>query len=82
MCLFTVRSLRDRLLLNLFEDATITNVGLYFLEVDQAEAIALKRPFVQVDSVPRGAFIGARPTPRREVKNGNCKQSIGNERRY
>ena len=66
--LFTVRSLRDRLLLNLFEDATITNVGLYFLEVDQAEAIALKRPFVQVANVPRGAFIGARPTPRREVK--------------
>ncbi len=66
--LFTVRSLRDRLLLNLFEDATITNTGLYFVEVDQAEAIALKRPFVQVDSVPRGAFIGAIPTPRREVK--------------
>lgn len=66
--IFTVRSLRDRLLLNLFEDATLKSLKLDFVEIDQAEAIALKRPFVQVDQVPRGAFIGAGPTPRREIK--------------
>ncbi|MCF6321971.1 MAG: TAXI family TRAP transporter solute-binding subunit [Rhizobiaceae bacterium] len=66
--IFTVRSLRDRLLLNLFEDAALKKLELNFVEIDQAEAIALKRPFIQVDKIPRGAFIGAAPTPRREIR--------------
>ncbi|MEM9331546.1 MAG: TAXI family TRAP transporter solute-binding subunit [Pseudomonadota bacterium] len=62
--LFTVRSLRDRLLLNLFEDAELKQLKLRFVALDQAEAIAIKRPFLQVGEVPKGAFVGKEPTPR------------------
>ncbi len=65
--IFTVRSLRDRLLLNLFEDATLKSMRLNFIGLDQAEAIALKRPFIQVSTIPVGAFIGAMPTPRAKI---------------
>ena len=61
---FTVRSLRDRLLLNLFEDAELKNLGLRFVALDQAESIAIKRPFLNVGKVPKGAFLGKAPTPR------------------
>lgn len=60
---FTVRSLRDRLLLNLFADAELKGLPLRFVSVEQAEAIALKRPFLGVGTVPMGAFIGREPTP-------------------
>lgn len=62
--IFTVRSLRDRVLLNLFEDAVLKNLQLRFVPIDQAEAIAIKRPFLQVGSIPVGTFIGKAPTPR------------------
>ncbi|MBO6813637.1 MAG: TAXI family TRAP transporter solute-binding subunit [Rhizobiaceae bacterium] len=61
--LFTVRSLRDRLLINLFEDAELKGIGLDFLSIDQAPAMALKRPFLRVGEVPLGAFAGSSPTP-------------------
>lgn len=62
--LFTVRSLRDRLLLNLFEDAELKSLKLRYIPLDQAEAIAIKRPFLQVGEIPKGAFLGKGPTPR------------------
>lgn len=61
--IFTVRSLRDRLLLNLFEDAELKGEALRFLPINQAEAIAIKRPFLGVGVVPTGAFLGKGPTP-------------------
>ena len=61
---FTVRSLRDRVLLNLFEDAALKNESLRFIQIDQAEAIAIKRPFLKAGIVPKGAFLGQGPTPR------------------
>ncbi len=61
---FTVRSLRDRVLLNLFEDAALKKQQLRFLQIDQAEAIAIKRPFLKTGRVPKGAFLGQGPTPR------------------
>jgi uncharacterized protein len=66
--LFTVRSLRDRLLLNLFEDATLKGVGIRFLEIDQAEAIAVKRPFLSPGRVPKGTYVGNQPTPDRDKR--------------
>lgn len=60
---FTVRSLRDRVLLNMFEDAELKNISLRYIALDQAEAISIKRPFLQVGQVPRGAFLGKGPTP-------------------
>ncbi len=61
--IFTVRSLRDRLLLNLFEDAELKNLNLRFVSIDQAEAISIKRPFLDTGIVPKGAFLGKQPTP-------------------
>lgn len=61
--IFTVRSLRDRLLLNLFEDAELKSEDLRFVPINQAEAIAIKRPFLDVGKVPKGAFLGNVPTP-------------------
>ncbi len=60
---FTVRSLRDRLLLNLFEDAELKKLAIRFVPINQAEAIALKRPFLRAGNVPVGAFVGKDPTP-------------------
>jgi uncharacterized protein len=64
--LFTVRSLRDRMLLDLFEDAKLKNIGVRFLEIDQSEAIAVKRPFLAAGRVPKGTFGGDQPTPDRD----------------
>jgi len=61
--IFTVRSLRDRLLLNLFADAELKSLPLRFVHLDQAEAIALKRPFLSVGTIPKGAFVGQSPVP-------------------
>lgn len=61
--IFTVRSLRDRLLLNLFADAELKSLPLRFIAIDQAEAIALKRPFLGTGTVPMGAFVGRNPVP-------------------
>ncbi len=74
--IFTVRSLRDRLLLNLFEDATLKKLELEFVEIGQADAIALKRPFIQVNDVPRGAFIGAVPTPSRAKRTATVNRVL------
>lgn len=64
---FTVRSLRDPALLNLFEDANLTKKHLNFIPIDQTEAIALKRPFLAKGILPMGAFSGAEPVPARDM---------------
>ncbi|MGB7288227.1 MAG: TAXI family TRAP transporter solute-binding subunit [Salaquimonas sp.] len=65
--IFTVRSLRDRLLLNLHEDAVLKNQDLTLIEIDQAPAIAVKRPFLRSDTIPKGAFGGNPIVPRRDI---------------
>lgn len=64
--MFTVRSLRDRMLLDLFEDSTLKDIPLRFLEIDQAEAITVKRPFLSAGKVPKGTYGGDSPTPDRD----------------
>ena len=66
--LFTVRSLRDRQLLKFFEDAQLKALPVEFVPVGQAGAIALKRPFLSISSIPKGAFVGATPTPSNDVE--------------
>ncbi|KAG1702784.1 Argininosuccinate synthase [Nymphon striatum] len=61
---FTVRSIRDRVLLNLFEDAELKGLSLRYISLDQAAAISIKRPFLQVGTLPKGTFSGKAPTPR------------------
>lgn len=61
--LFTVSSLRDPLLVRLFEDAQLKRKGLRYLAIRQAAAMELKRPFLNVGVIPEGAFNGAGATP-------------------
>lgn len=61
--LFAVRSIRDRQLVRMFEDAQLTGLKLRYLPIRQAEAIALKRPFLSASKVPLGGFTGALPVP-------------------
>lgn len=65
--IFTVRSLRDRLLLNLHEDAVLKGLDLNLVEIDQSPAIAVKRPFLRSDTIPKGAFGGNPVVPRRDI---------------
>lgn len=65
--LFTIRSLRDPKLVALFEDAQLKRIGLRYLPLPQAAAIALKRPFLTSGLIPQGAFIGATPVPNRDT---------------
>lgn len=66
--LFTVRSLRDRVLLDLFADAKLKQIPVSLLEIDQAEAIALKWPFLLSGEIPKGTYGGDLPTPLRAQK--------------
>ena len=61
--LFTVRSLRDAGLIRMFEDAQLTGLKLRYIPVNQAEAMAIKRPFLSSGTIPKGAFTGAIPVP-------------------
>ena len=61
--LFAVRSMRDRQLLRMFEDAQLTGLKLRYIPIRQADAIALKRPFLSAAQIPMGGFTGALPVP-------------------
>ena len=61
--IFTVRSLRDRQLLNLHEDAILKRQNLKLIAIDQAPAISIKRPFLQADTIPKGTFAGDPAVP-------------------
>lgn len=64
---FTVRSLRDRQLLDMFEDAKLKRLPIRMVEIDQADAIAIKRPFLQAAIIPKGAYGGETATPARDI---------------
>ncbi len=65
---FLVRSLRDASLLRLIENAGLKNLALRFVPIDQAAAIALKRPFLNPGIVVRGSFDGNPVLPVRDVE--------------
>ncbi len=74
--IFTVRSLRDRLLLNLHEDAILKNESLTLIEIDQAPAIAVKRPFLRSSEIPKGAFGGNPVVPRRDIVSSSVTRTL------
>ena len=74
--LFTVRSLRDGTLVRLFEDAALSRKNLGLVPIDQAPAIALKRPFVTAAIIPRGAYTGRNPTPRSDTTTGSVTRVL------
>jgi len=61
--LFAVRSMRDRQLIRMFEDAQLTGLKLRYIPIRQADAIAVKRPFLAPAMVPMGGLTGALPVP-------------------
>ena len=65
--LFTLSSIRDPSLIRLIEETTIRRVPIRFLPVDQAAAMALKRPFLSPTTIVKGAFSGQPPLPANDV---------------
>jgi TRAP transporter TAXI family solute receptor len=74
--IFTVRSLRDRLLIGLFEDAQLKSLPLDLIEIDQAQAIAVKRPFLSAGAIPRGALSGYGPAPSRNIQTATVNRIL------
>ncbi len=65
--LFVVSSLRDPFLLGFFEEARLRGIGMRFVPIEQANAMALKRPFFEPVTIVRGAFDGAGPLPVKDI---------------
>ena len=65
--IFLLSSLRDPFLLSLIEEAGIRGIGLRFIPLEQAEAMALKRPYLEAVKIVRGAFDGEVPLPREDI---------------
>ncbi len=74
--IFTVRSLRDRNLLTLFEDADIKRVKLRLVPIDQAQAMTLKRPFLDAGTIPFGALSGEQPSPQTDVMTTTVNRQL------
>lgn len=74
--LFTVRSLRDAPLIRMFEEAQLKRIKLRFIAIDQAESIALKRPFLSSATIPKGAFTGAAPVPRAKIPTSSVDRLL------
>jgi len=65
--IFLLSSLRDPFLLKLVEEAGIRKIGLRFIPLSQAGAMALKRPYLEPVKIVKGAFDGQVPLPREDV---------------
>lgn len=65
---FTVRSLRDPVLLRVVGDAEIAKLQLDILEIGQSGAIVLKRPLLNTGTIATGSLSGALPLPSRNIK--------------
>lgn len=65
---FTVRSLRDPVLLRLVGDAEIAKLNLDVLEIGQANAMVLKRPLLKAVTMATGSLSGALPMPVRTIQ--------------
>jgi TRAP transporter TAXI family solute receptor len=73
---FTIRSLRDTQLIRMFEDAQLTGLKLRIIPVKQAEAIAVKRPFLEATSIPAGAYTGATPVPSNDIPTSSVERIL------
>lgn len=65
---FLVTSLRDPFVLAFIAELDRRRIATRFLPIDQADAMALKRPFLKSATVVRGALDGANPVPREDVR--------------
>ncbi len=74
--IFMLKSLRDANMLKLIEDAGLKQLALRFVPIDQADAIALKRPFISSGTVVRGAFDGNPVLPRFDVNTATLHRLL------
>lgn len=73
---FVMRSLRDARLVRLFEDAQLKRLKLSIVPIDQAEAIAVKRPFLGASTIPKGTYTGATPVPARDTSTSSVDRIL------
>ena len=64
---FHLSSIRDPGILAFVEETFRRRRPLRFIAIDQAEAMALKRPFLTATTVVKGAFNGDPPLPPRDI---------------
>ncbi|MDD9908799.1 MAG: hypothetical protein OXR62_03820 [Ahrensia sp.] len=74
--MFLVSSLRDPFLLRLIEEASIRGIALRFIAVEQADAMALKRPYLEPVTIVEGAFDGSIPLPREDVATASLQRLL------
>ena len=65
---FFLSSIRDPAVLAFVTEANIRRVPLRFIAIDQANAMALKRPFLTPATIVRGAFGGDPVLPRADIE--------------
>lgn len=73
---FFLNSIRDPLLIAFVEEAGIRRVGMGFIEIDQAEAMALKRPFLTPQRIVKGSFNGTPPWPERDISTTSLSRLL------
>lgn len=74
--LFVIRSLRDARLTRLFEDAQLKGLKLRIVPINQADAIAIKRPFLLPTTIPQGTYTGATPVPGADVRTSSVNRVL------
>ena len=74
--IFLQSSLRDPFLLSFIGEAGLRGIKLKFLPIDQAEAMKLKRPYLDPVTVVKGAFDGRLPLPNEDVKVPSLKRVL------
>ena len=74
--IFLQSSLRDPFLLSFIGEAGLRGIKLKFLPIDQAEAMKLKRPYLDPVTVVKGAFDGRLPLPKENVTVPSLKRVL------
>ena len=74
--IFLQSSLRDPFLLSFIDEAGLRGIKLKFLPIDQADAMKLKRPYLDPVAVVKGAFDGKLPLPKESVVVPSLKRVL------
>lgn len=74
--IFTLSSIRDPGLLLLVEDAELKRKALRYIPINQARAMALKRPFLGDGLIPQGSFGGQGPLPKQDLKTVSVERVL------
>ena len=74
--IFHLSSIRDPGVLAFIEESYRRRRPLRFVEIDQAPAMALKRPFLAAATVVKGAFNGDPPLPARDTQTASLHRLL------